>query len=143
MVRRIVRRRRVIRRPMGMGRRRVVRRRVIRRPIRRSIGMGHRRVSHRRTYGMGHRRVSHRRTYGRGILDSLRSAHDYVKKNRLVSRGANLLGFKTASKAAHLLGYGAGRRRVHHRVHHRRVGGRVVFPSVWTTGLGGLSATTG
>jgi hypothetical protein len=43
--------------------------------------------------------------------------------------------------------------RVHHRAHHRvhhmgpnprahRVGGRVVFPAIYTTGLGGLSATT-
>lgn len=42
---------------------------------------------------------------GNGIGDWLRKGHDYVKKNKLVSRSANALGFHTVGNIAGMLGY--------------------------------------
>ena len=108
-----------------------------------------------RTQGYGRKRVVRRRhrVMGRGISDWFNTAKDFVKNNRLISKGADALGYTNVGRFARSQGYGRKRvahRRVHHRpmvggrrhMMHRRVGGRVVFPAVYTTGLGGLSATT-
>jgi hypothetical protein len=110
---------------------------------------------------VGGRRVVRRS--GGGWLDSLKSGFntvkDFVKSNQLISKGIRMIPGKYSAPAADLasaLGY--GRKRVARRPRvggmrlsppfmggmkmRRRVGGRVVFPAVYTTGLGGLSATT-
>ncbi len=91
--------------------------------------------------GYGRRRRAPRRM-GRGFLDTLKSgfnaAKDFVKDNRLLSRGIRMIPGKysdVAAQAAELAGYGRRRRRA------PRVGGRVIFPAVYTTGLGGMAAT--
>lgn len=70
------------------------------------------------------KRRSHRsRMGGSGVLDWLRKAHDFIKKNKLVSRIGSSLGAMgvpyagAIGKAGGVLGY--GRR----RVHRRRLGG--------------------
>jgi len=106
----------------------------------------------------GRRRVS-----GRGILDSIKSGlssvNNFLRDNRLVSRGLRLIPSKYSEPLANVAETaGYGRRRAPARRRRggmmlsppfmggmkmrRRVGGRVVFPAVYTTGLGGLSATT-
>jgi hypothetical protein len=66
----------------------------------------------------GHRRKTHviggrrkRTMRGRGIMSALRSAHDFVKRHRLVSRGLNHFGHSRLSSAASALGYGRRRKR--------------------------------
>lgn len=89
----------------------------------------------------GRRRVRHRMPRsGRGLWDNIKSgfnaAKDYIKQNRLISQGIKLFPGKYSeplSEAVHSFGYGRRRR--------ARVGGRVMFPAVYTTGLGGMSAT--
>ena len=44
---------------------------------------------------------------GNGIKDWLVKAHDYTKKNKLISRSANALGFNTVGSIASMLGYSA------------------------------------
>ena len=104
-----------------------------------------------------------RRVSGRGFLDSIRSglssANDFLRDNRLISRGLRMIPGKYSKPLADLADTaGCGRRRAPARRRRggmmlsppfmggmgmrRRVGGRVVFPAVYTTGLGGLSATT-
>lgn len=91
-----------------------------------------------RTQGYGRKRVVRRRprVMGRGISDWFNTAKDFVKNNQLISKGADALGYTNVGRFARSQGY--GRR----RMLRRRIGGRVVFPAVYTTGLGGLSATT-
>jgi len=111
-----------------------------------------------RSFGYGRarpkRRVVRRRVMGRGIFDSIKSGFntvkDYVKSNNLISKAASGLGYDDVARTIRSFGYGR-RRRVGGMMlsppfmggRKRRVGGRVVFPAVYTTGLGGLSATTG
>lgn len=64
-------------------------------------------------YAMGKRR--HRRMRGGGIGDWLRKAHDFIKKNKLISRAGSALGnlhpgFARAGQVAKVLGYGRRRR---------------------------------
>lgn len=99
-----------------------------------ALSMGHPNVARfARSQGYGRRRRVRRS--GGGIWDTLKDAYDYVKDNRLISKGANALGYTNIGRFARSQGFGRRRRM-------RRVGGRVVFPAVYTTGLGGLSATT-
>lgn len=76
-------------------------------------------------YGIGRKRRRVRRRGG-SLLDALRSAHDWIKKNRVISTVGNALGSVgvpyagTIGKAASVLGYGRRRRR---RVRRRRRGG--------------------
>ena len=122
-----------------------------------ALKLGHPNVARfARSQGYGRRRVVRRapmRRTGRGISDWFNTAKDFVKNNQLISKGADALGYTNVGRFARSQGYGRKRvahRRVHHRpmvggrrhMMHRRVGGRVVFPAVYTTGLGGLSATT-
>ena len=79
---------------------------------------------------------------GRGFLDTLKSgfntAKDFVKDNRLLSRGIRMIPGKysdLAAQAAELAGYGRRRRAA------PRVGGRIIMPAFYSTGLGGLAAT--
>jgi len=125
-----------------VGRKRVVRRRPM-------VG-GRKRVIRRRPMVGGKRRS------GRGLWDTIRSslssANDFLRDNRLISRGLSMIPGKYSKPLAALAstaGYGRKRRGgmmlrpppfMGGRM--RRVGGRVVFPAVYTTGLGGLSATT-
>lgn len=51
------------------------------------------------------------RISGAQILGALKKAHDYVKKNQLVSKTANALGATRIGAAASALGYGKRRRR--------------------------------
>jgi len=102
----------------------------------------------------GRRRVARRS--GRGFLDSIKSGlssvNNFLRDNRLVSRGLRLIPGKYSEPLATLADTaGYGRRRGGMMLSppfmggmggRRRVGGRVVFPAVYTTGLGGLSATT-
>jgi hypothetical protein len=106
----------------------------------------------------GRRRVARRS--GRGILDSIKSGlssvNNFLRDNRLISRGLRMIPGKYSAPLATLADTaGYGRRRAPARRRRggmmlsppfmggrRRVGGRVVFPAVYTTGLGGLSATT-
>jgi len=109
----------------------------------------------------GRRRVARRS--GRGFLDSIKSGlssvNNFLRDNRLVSRGLRMIPGKYSEPLATLADTaGYGRRRAPARRRRggmmlsppfmggmggrRRVGGRVVFPAVYTTGLGGLSATT-
>ena len=106
-------------------------------------------------YGMRRRRTSGRGNWWDTIKSGFNTAKDFVKDNRLLSRGLRMIPGKYSAPLANLAstaGYGMRRRRVGGRMmlsppfmggRKRRVGGRVVFPSVWTTGMGGLSATTG
>jgi hypothetical protein len=110
------------------------------------------------TAGYGRKRRS-----GRGILDSIKSGlssvNNFLRDNRLISRGLRMIPGKYSQPLATLAdtaGYGRRRAPARHRMGgmmlsppfmggmkmRRRVGGRVVFPAVYTTGLGGLSATT-
>lgn len=82
-----------------------------------------------------------RRRMGRGFLDTLKSgfntAKNFVKDNRLLSRGIRMIPGKysdVAAQAAELAGYGRRRRAP-------RVGGRIIMPAFYSTGLGGLAAT--
>ena len=123
-----------------------------------------------RNAGYGRRRVVRRR--GRGFWDSIKSgfntAKDFVKSNQLLSKGASALGYNDVAGTLRNAGYGRRRAPVRRSMMggmkmlsppfmggmkmrktvgvasnlSRRVGGRVVFPAVYTTGLGGLSATT-
>lgn len=83
-------------------------------------------VVHRRR--MRTRRVRRR---GAGFMDALRSAHDWIKKNRLISTVANSLskvGVPYAGSigtAASALGYGRRRRVRRRRVVRRRRGGDI------------------
>ena len=103
------------------------------------------------TAGYGRKRRS-----GRGILDSIKSGlssvNNFLRDNRLISRGLRMIPGKYSQPLATLADTaGYGRRRGGMMLSppfmggmrmRRRVGGRVVFPAVYTTGLGGLSATT-
>lgn len=111
---------------LGMGRRR-------RRPVRRvgrgifgnglniasqvagmlGLGRRRRRVGRprvRRVRRVGRPRV--RRT-GRGLWDSIKSlagkAHNFVRSNKLVSKGLNHFGYRRAGSLAHMAGYGRAR----------------------------------
>lgn len=113
-------------RPSGMGRRR----KRVRKAPKMSMSM---------VPVMGGRRRRAPRRMGRGFLDTLKSgfnaAKGFVKDNRLLSRGIRMIPGKysdVAAQAAELAGYGRKR---------PRVGGRVMFPAVYTTGLGGMAAT--
>ena len=86
----------------------------------------------RRRYPMRRRRV--RRPRGRGFMDAIRSAHDWIKKNRIISTVGSALGkvgvpyAGAIGTAASALGYGrrrrVGRPRIRRRVvRRRRVGG--------------------
>jgi len=94
-----------------------------------------------------------KRVMGRGFMDLFNKAKDFVKSNQLLSKGASALGYNDVAGTLRNAGY--GRRRsmmggmkmlsppfMGGMKMRRRVGGRVVFPAVYTTGLGGLSATT-
>ena len=119
-----------------------------------------------RNAGYGRRRAPvRRRVMGRGFWDSIKSgfntAKDFVKSNQLLSKGASALGYNDVAGTLRNAGYGRKRMvrrrggmmlsppfmggmkmRTMSMGGRRRVGGRVVFPAVYTTGLGGLSATT-
>jgi hypothetical protein len=75
--------------------------------------IGGRRKRVRKVIGGRHRK---RTMAGRGFLSALRSAHDFVKRHRLVSRGLNHFGHSRLSNAASSLGYGRRKRSYrHHR----------------------------
>ncbi len=83
----------------------------------------------RRVYrvGYGRRRRGYRRRRGAGLWDTLKSAHNFIRSNKIISTVGNALSgvpiignvAGTIGRTAATLGY--GRRR---RVRHRRVGGR-------------------
>ena len=90
--------------------------------------------------GYGRRRRAPRRM-GRGWWDTIKSgfntAKDFVKDQRLISKGIRMIPGKysdVAAQAAELAGYGRRRRTA-------RVGGRIIMPAFYSTGLGGLAAT--
>ena len=90
--------------------------------------------------GYGRRRRAPRRM-GRGWWDTIKSgfntAKDFVKDQRLISKGIRMIPGKysdVAAQAAELAGYGRRRRAP-------RVGGRIIMPAFYSTGLGGLAAT--
>ncbi len=60
---------------------------------------------------MPRRRMRGGRLTGSQVLGALRKAHDYVKKNQLISKTANALGATRIGAAAGALGYGKRRRR--------------------------------
>ena len=133
-------------RPTMGGRRRRVRKAPARKPSMmalRSMLMGGRKrlTSLAPKATMGGRRRRAPRRMGRGFLDTLKSgfntAKDFVKDNRLLSRGIRMIPGKysdLAAQAAELAGYGRRRRAP-------RVGGRIIMPAFYSTGLGGLAAT--
>lgn len=67
------------------------------------------------------RRSKRRAVGGINWKSLLKRGHDYVKSNRLASRGLNALGFNKAGQIASILGY--GKRRRGRRVGRRRVRG--------------------
>lgn len=108
-----------------------------------------------RNAGYGRRRAPvRRRVMGRGFWDSIKSgfntAKDFVKSNQLLSKGADALGYSDVGNTLRNAGYGRRRRGgmmlsppfMGGMKKRRMVGGRIIFPSIYTTGLGGLSATT-
>ena len=76
------------------------------------------------SYGMGRKR---RRKRGRGLGDFLRSAHDFIKKHKIISSVGSALGAVgvpyagLVGKAAGVLGY--GRRRTRRTYKRRKRGG--------------------
>lgn len=133
-------------RPTVGGRRRRVRKAPARKPsmmaLRSMLQGGRKRLpslAPKATMGGRRRRVAPR--MGRGWLDTIKSgfntAKNFVKDNRLISKGIRMIPGKysdVAAQAAELAGYGRRRRAP-------RVGGRVMFPAVYTTGLAGMAAT--
>ena len=107
-----------------------------------------------RNYGYGRKRVMRRRQpamrrTGRGFMDWVNKAKDFVKSNQLLSKGASALGYNDVAGTLRNAGYGRRKRMGGMKMlsppfmgGKRRVGGRIIFPAVYTTGLGGLSATT-
>lgn len=75
-------------------------------------------------YGMGRKRRVRRR--GAGFFDALKSAHDWIKSNKVISTVGNALGSVGVPYAAQIgstaakLGYGRRRRPIRRRVVHRR-----------------------
>jgi hypothetical protein len=58
----------------------------------------------------GTTRVRRRKTQkGKGVMDDLKSAHNFVKSNKLISRGLSLTPFRGAAAIADMLGYGKKR----------------------------------
>jgi hypothetical protein len=83
--------------------------------------------------------MGRRRRVGAGLWDTLKSgfnaANDFVKQNRLLSRGIRMIPGQYSKPLANLAGAaGYGRKRA-------RVGGRIIMPAYYSTGLGGLAAT--
>lgn len=104
------------------------------------------------TAGYGRRKRTARRS-GRGFMDWVNKANDFLKDNRLISRGLSMIPGKYSQPLAALAstaGYGRRRRGgmmlsppfMGGMKKRRMVGGRIIFPAVYTAGLGGMSATT-
>ena len=108
----------------------------------------------RRTNVMSRKRTARvARRSGRGFMDWVNKANDFLKDNRLISRGLSMIPGKYSQPLAALAstaGYGRKRRGgmmlsppfMGGMKKRRMVGGRIIFPSVYTAGLGGMSATT-
>ena len=70
------------------------------------------------------------------VKSGFNTAKDFVKDNQLISRGVRMIPGKYSAPIADIAERaGYGRRRP------MRTGGRVMFPAVYTTGLGGMAAT--
>ena len=86
---------------------------------------------------VGRPRVA-RRKRGGGFMDALRSVHDWVKKNKIISTVSGALsgvpgigGIASAiNKGSSALGYGRRRRRTRRRVVHRKRGGAINIRSL-------------
>lgn len=86
---------------MPIRKRRTTRRRVARRPARRMRGRGF---------------LSSLWSKVKSVIPSFSTIHNYVKDNRLVSRGLNSLGYGQAADFASKYGYGRKRRTVRRRL---------------------------
>jgi hypothetical protein len=94
------------------------------------------------SYGMGRRRRPRRRRHGGAFWDDVKNAfsqaHDFVKRNKLISRVASIIPHPAAqgiSTAAGILGYGR-RRRVVRRRPRMGLGGRRHSSLASAIGLG-------
>lgn len=83
----------------------------------------------------GTRRSSTRRMRGKGIVDTVKKVHKFVKDNKLISSGLGLIGQPGLGSVAGMLGYGRRRRKGRSR-RTRRVSSAPVAPKRRMRGRG-------